>query len=247
MSAGPAAACRAQPSRLAVRQAHSPLPAPTRVHERPLDQRARKAQQQCPPGRRRLPASLLRCLPVCQGCRPAPAPAPAAPASAPPSPHHHHHHHHHKPPPPFADQNAPPDHRQCSHPPSSSERAHQMRRLCPHSSLRTFGLARASTSSGDVLDRRRASAAASPHMCDSASPPANQPHCRLSLPLSLLSFPSNSPHSPPTRSARPHCHSLVSSFRMRPARLLHHLHRHLLRSSSAKPPLPLPTHKPPPG
>jgi hypothetical protein len=120
----------------------------------------------------------------------------AAPAAlAPPSPHHHHHQH--KPPPPFADQNAPPDHRQCSHPPSSSERAHQMRRLCPHSSLRTFGLARASTSSGDVLDRRGASAAASPHMCDSASPPANQPHCRLSLPLSLLSFPSNSSHSPP--------------------------------------------------
>jgi hypothetical protein len=170
----------------------------------------------------------------------------AAPAAlAPPSPHHHHHQH--KPPPPFADQNAPPDHRQCSHPPSSSERAHQMRRLCPHSSLRTFGLARASTSSGDVLDRRGASAAASPHMCDSASPPANQPHCRLSLPPSLLSFPSNSSHSPPTRSARPHCHPLVSSFRMRPARLLHHLHRHLLRSSSAKPPLPLPTHKPPPG
>jgi hypothetical protein len=82
MSAGPAAACRAQPSRLAVRQAHSRPSAPTRVHERPLDQRARKAQQQCPPDRRRLPASLLRCLPVCQGCHPAPAPAPAAASSS---------------------------------------------------------------------------------------------------------------------------------------------------------------------
>jgi hypothetical protein len=166
---------------------------------------------------------LLLCLPACrparaaiqprlqpqrrrhQQCLAAPA-ASALPTPSPPittltttaTPHHYNNHHHHKPPPPpFADQNAPPAHRQCSHPPASSERAHQMRRLCPHSSLRTFGLARASTSSGDVLDRRGASAAASPHMCDSASPPANQPHCRLSLPLSLLSFPSNSSHSPP--------------------------------------------------
>jgi hypothetical protein len=110
MSAGPAAACRAQPSRLAVRQAHSPPSAPTRVHERPLELRARKAQQQCPPHRRLLPASLLACLPACQGCHPAPAPAPATASSAVPgstssigtphpiTTHYHPHHHRHTTP-----------------------------------------------------------------------------------------------------------------------------------------------------
>ena len=140
------------------------------------------------------------------------------------------------PPPP------PPSH--CSHPRSSSARCvacvPTLSCPCP------FGLARASTPSGRSRSPWGVCCGQPSYvrlwlaLSLSACKPTTAP-CRASLPLSLPSLPSQSQspsqshpsHSPPLYPLP----LLVSSFRMRPPRLLHSLHALLLRPSSAKPPI----------